>query len=261
MTGYIEIGPWQLLLAVSFIVFAIGLSHIHGLGLKRDLAIGITRTFGQLFLLGYVLRYIFELNSIFVTLGVFAVMMTMAGHVIRGRVKARDVEWRLPLAVSMLLSYSAVTFVVMAVVVQAKPWWRPDYFIPIAGMVIGNSMNALAIALDRLFSDLHTRRAEVEMKLAHGANYQEASQDMVRDAIRAGMIPSINSMMGVGLVFIPGMMTGQILSGMDPAQAVKYQIVVMLMIVGATSTASIIAVLMARTRCFGEGWQLKLKPE
>lgn len=261
MTGYIEIGPWQLLIAVSFIMVALGLSHLHNLGLKRDLAVGTLRTFSQLFLLGYALKYIFELNTVWIALGVFAVMMTMAGHVVRGRVKERDVKWRLPLAVSMLLSYSVVTFVVMAVVVQAKPWWRPDYFIPMAGMVIGNSMNALAIALDRLFSELRTRRAEVEMMLAHGASYREASQSMVRAAIRAGMIPSINSMMGVGLVFIPGMMTGQILSGMAPGQAVKYQIVVMLMVVGATSTASIIAVLMARKRCFGHGWQLLLRPE
>ncbi|MBU1612407.1 MAG: ABC transporter permease, partial [Proteobacteria bacterium] len=189
--GYIEIGPWQLLLAVSFIVLAQGLSYVHKLGLNRDLSVGTLRTFGQLFLLGYALRYIFAANLFIVVAAVFTVMMVMAGHVIRGRVKERDVEWRVPLGLSMLLSYSIVSFVVLAVVVQAKPWWRPDYFIPIAGMIIGNSMNALAISLDRLFADLRSRRAEVEMKLAHGADYREASQDMVRAAIRAGMIPSI----------------------------------------------------------------------
>jgi putative ABC transport system permease protein len=148
---------------------------------------------------------------------------------------------------------------VLALVVRAEPWWRPDYFIPIAGMVIGNSMNALAISLDRLVSDLTAGRAEVEMRLSLGATPREASEEIVRRSVRAGMIPSINSMMSVGLVFIPGMMTGQILSGMDPAQAVRYQIVVMLMLVGSTGLASIIAVLLARDRCFGPGGQLLLR--
>lgn len=260
-TGYVEIGPWQLVVALGFVVLALGLSHVFRLGLRRDLAVGTVRTFAQLFLLGYALRYIFELDMFLVVAGVFCTMMLMAGHVIRGRVRERAVDWRLPLAASMVLSYTVVSWTVLAVVVRAEPWWRPDYFIPIAGMVIGNSMNALAISLERLFSDLRTRREEVEMRLSLGATPSEASREMVRTAIRSGMIPSINSMMGVGLVFIPGMMTGQILSGMDPAHAVRYQIVVMLMLVASTALASIIAVLMARARCFGPGGQLLLTPE
>jgi putative ABC transport system permease protein len=108
---------------------------------------------------------------------------------------------------------------------------------------------------------LRERRSEVEMKLCLGADYKEASQDIVRSAMRSGMIPSINSLMGVGVVFIPGMMTGQILAGADPLVAIRYQIVVMVMLVGATAIGSLIVVLLVRKMCFGAGARLLLKPE
>jgi putative ABC transport system permease protein len=98
------------------------------------------------------------------------------------------------------------------------------------------------------------------MKLCLGADYKEASHDMHQEAIRAGMIPSINSMMAVGLVFIPGMMTGQILAGADPLIAIRYQIIVMVMLVGSTAIGSFIVVSLVRRRCFGSAFQLLLRP-
>jgi putative ABC transport system permease protein len=100
----------------------------------------------------------------------------------------------------------------------------------------------------------------VEMKLSLGANYREASDDIFRNAVTAGMIPSINAMMGVGLVFIPGMMSGQILAGTDPLIAIRYQIVVMLMLVGSTAVSSVVVMLIVRRRCFGSGEELLLSP-
>jgi putative ABC transport system permease protein len=126
-------------------------------------------------------------------------------------------------------------------------------------MIIGNSMNAIAISLDRLFSDLLRRRSEVELLICLGATGKEASVDMYRDAIKAGMIPSINAMMGVGVVFIPGMMTGQILAGSDPLVAVKYQIVVMLMLVASTALGSLLDVSLVRKRCFAADHRLIIR--
>jgi len=125
--------------------------------------------------------------------------------------------------------------------------------------VIGNSMNAIAIAIERLLGDLRTKRSEIEMKLCLGADYKEASHSAVADAMRAGMIPSINSMMAVGVVFIPGMMTGQILAGADPTIAIKYQIVVMIMLVGSITVATLLGVLIVRKLCFNSGHQLVLR--
>lgn len=255
----LNIGPWQLALTLVFVLLAGGASLLYGLGLCRDLAIGTVRAFAQLFLVGYILVFIFELDSGLPVMAAFLVMVAVAVHTVRGRVKEKSISFALPTFISMLASYFLVSFMVTGMIVQAKPWWTPQYFIPIAGMIAGNSMNALAISLDRLFSDLRSRRAEVEMKLALGADYEEASRDIVRGAIRAGMIPSINSLMTVGLVALPGMMTGQILSGTDPSIAVRYQIVVMLMIAGSTALSSVLVVMLTRKRCFGSGQQLILK--
>jgi putative ABC transport system permease protein len=125
-------------------------------------------------------------------------------------------------------------------------------------MVIGNSMNAIAISLERLFGELRKSRSLVEMRLTLGASYREATADITRGAVKAGMIPSINAMMGVGAVFIPGMMTGQILAGAEVITAVKYQVMVMLMLVGSTSLGSVLVVLLSLRRCFTRDGRLRV---
>ncbi|WP_243544453.1 ABC transporter permease [Pseudodesulfovibrio tunisiensis] len=253
MTGIIEIGPLQLGLCLVFVLVAAGASIAHGLGLGRDLLIGTVRCYAQLFIMGYVLKFVFALRMSSLTLGVFLVMVAAAAQIIRGRVTEKRVPFALPVFVSMFLTYSLVSYLVVGVIVGAKPWWNPQYFIPLAGMIVGNSMTAIAISLERLLSDLKARRGEVEMRLVLGADVREASRDILRSAIRAGMIPSVNSLMGVGLVFLPGMMTGQILSGTDPLIAIRYQIVVMLMLVASTCLGVLITTALVRKRCFTPG--------
>lgn len=255
----IEIGPFQLALCLGFVTLAGATSVYHKLGLGRDLFVGTVRTFAQLFLMGYVLKLIFDAHYSWLVILMYSAMVAAAAHIIRGRVKERSIPFVKPMYVTMLLTYTLVTMLVTGVIVGAEPWWKPQYFIPMGGMIIGNSMTAIAIALDRLFSDLKTRRAEVEMRLALGADYREASQDILREAVKAGMIPSINSLMGVGLVSIPGMMTGQILSGTDPLIAIRYQIVVMLMIVAATSIGALLVTGLVRRKCFSSAQRLLLR--
>ncbi len=257
--AYIQIGPWQLAVAVVFVVLAGALSLAHHLKLERDLAIGTLRTFAQLFAMGYLLRILFGLKSALLVVGMYMVMTWFAARIVKGRVREKSVDYFMPTLLAVQVTFFLVTFVVTGLIIGAKPWWEPQYFIPIGGMVAGNSMNALAVALDRLFSDLRARRAEVEMRLCLGADRDEASADIFREALRAGMIPSVNSMMGVGLVSIPGMMTGQIMAGADPADAVRYQIVVMLMIVASTALATFMVLHLVRKRCFGRAHNLLLK--
>ena len=148
----------------------------------------------------------------------------------------------------------AVTFAVTGLVVQVEPWYEARYVIPIAGMVLGNSMNGIALTLERVFADLQAREAEVLSLTALGATPWEAARDSIRAAVRAGLIPTINSMAAVGIVFIPGMMTGQVLAGVDPVDAAGYQIVVMLMVSAATALGSILTVLLSyRKRFSAEG--------
>ena len=251
--GVIDISLWRLMLALVFSLVAGGASVALKLGLGRDIAIGTVRTFAQLFLMGWVLGVVFRLDSPWLVLLLFLVMAGAAAHTARARVREKAVAFAWPMYGSMAAVYLLITVMVTGAIVNATPWWKPQYFLPIGGMVLGNSMNSVAIALDRLFSDLRAKAASVEMRLCLGADASEASAEILGDAVRAGMIPSINSMMAVGLVSLPGMMTGQILGGSDPTQAIRYQIVVMLMIVGATALGSTILTLVIRRRCFGPG--------
>lgn len=255
----IEIGPFQLFLCLIFVVVAGTGSVVLRLGLERDLAWGTVRTFAQLFLVGFVLKFVFRISHPVLVLLVFAFMIFWAAHAVRGRVKEKQVRVFLPTFVSMLVSYTTVAWVVTAVIVQAKPWYEPQYFIPLGGMIAGNSMNAITLALERLFADLRDGRTRVELALSLGATYQEATAEMVRQAIRTGMIPSINALMTVGLVSLPGMMSGQILAGSDPVVAIEYQIVVMLMLVASTAISSSIVVHVVRRTCFTGSSQLILR--
>ncbi|CAB1078451.1 Probable iron export permease protein FetB [Olavius algarvensis Delta 1 endosymbiont] len=256
----LKIGMTQLAFGLVFILVAGVASLYHALKLERDLLVGTIRTFAQLFLLGFILKFIFDLQNAMVVLAIFGFMIFFAAWEVRGRVKERQVAFFWPVFVSMSISYVIVSYLVTAVMINVEPWWKPQYFIPLAGMVIGNSMNAVAIALERLLGELRKRRLEVEARLCLGADYREASEDMFRNAMRAGMIPSINSMMGAGIVFIPGMMTGQILAGADPLQAIRYQIIVMVMLVGSTAIGTLLVVYLVRKLCFGPGERLLLQP-
>jgi putative ABC transport system permease protein len=185
-------------------------------------------------------------------------MLFWAAHAIRGRVEEERVAILGPTFVSMAVTFTLITVMVTRVVVQVEPWYQPQYFIPLGGMIAGNAMNAVSLSLERLLSSLRDQRQEVELVLSLGGNWQEASQRLRREAIRAGMIPSINAMMTVGLVSLPGMMSGQILAGVDPALAVRYQILVMLMLVGATALGTLIVVNLILKRCFTRLDQLRL---
>lgn len=259
MNGIADIGPWQLALCLVFTLTAGAASMAHGLGLGRDLLVGTVRTFAQLFLMGYVLKFVFRLDMAAPVIGLFLIMVGAASHIIRGRIKQKNIPIALPTFTAMFISYFAMSVVVTGVIVGADPWWKPQYFIPLAGMIVGNAMTAIAISLERLFSDLKAHRNEVEMRLALGATPAEASNGFVAEAIRAGMIPSINSLMGVGIVFLPGMMTGQILAGADPLVSIRYQIVVMLMLVASVAVGSVIVVRLVRNRCFGKAFELLVR--
>jgi len=257
MSGALPISYGGLLWCLGFVLVAGVSSVMLRLGLGRDLVWGTIRCVAQLFLMGFVLRFLFQLESAWPVLLVFAGMILLASQIVHGRVGRVGVPVFWPTFVTMLLSYSVVSVVVTALIVQVKPWYKPQYFLPLGGMVIGNSMTAIALALERLVTGLGRNRAQVELLLSLGADRNEASRPWLREAVRAGMLPSIVSMMGVGVVFIPGMMSGQVLAGADPLVAVRYQIVVMLMLVGSTALGSVLSCLWLRRLCFTAAHQLR----
>jgi len=251
-----DISMSGLLFAAVFILLAGIVSLRLHLKLEKDLFWGTVRTITQLFLMGYILRFIFVLDTWYLILLLYVVMIAFAASIAKGRIKEKTLNVFLPTFLSMLLSYMVVTWFMTAVIVQVQPWWEAKYFIPLGGMVIGNSISAVAISVERLLSDLRKRRAEVELHLSLGATASQASGDFFRGAVKAGMIPSITAMMGVGLVWLPGMMTGQIIAGSDPLLAVRYQIMIMLMLVGSATIATILVVYFVRQKCFAADHRL-----
>jgi len=257
-TTIIDISWIQVATTTLLVVITGACSILLNLKLEKDLLIGTIRTFAQLFLLGYVLTMVFALNDPLVVSLLFAFMILFAAITITGRIREKRVKYFSPVLASMFLSYVAIALFVMTAVMRVDPWYLPQYFIPLGGMIIGNSMNALAIAIDNWFEGLKKERERVELYLCLGATPVEATTENFKEAVRAGMIPSINALMSVGVVFIPGMMTGQVLAGVDPLIAVKYQIVIMLLLVGSTAISTILALHFVRKRSFSRNETLLL---
>jgi len=248
--GVILIGPWQLALATLFVVFVGVLSIRLSLGITKDLAIATVRTYVQLLALGFVLRWVFGIDSPWLVVGLVLLMVLAAARILVKRSPDAPPGIFGSAFVSMALTGFLITFSVTGVIIQVDPWYLPQYVIPLAGMVIGNSMNGIALALERMFADLDRREDEVLALTALGATPWEAAHPAIRDALRAGLIPTINSMAAAGIVFIPGMMSGQILAGADPVTATGYQIVVMLMVAAATALGSVLALVLTYRRRF-----------
>ena len=250
--GVIVIGWWQLALATVFVFVTGAISVRLSLGLEKDLAIATVRTYLQLIALGLVLGWVFRYDKPWLVIAILLVMTATAAQIILRRSPDAPKGVYVSSFGSMLVTGFVVTFVVTGAIIQVSPWYRADYVIPIAGMVLGNSMNGIALALERVFADLDARDQEILALTALGASPWEAASPSIRSALRAGLMPTINSMAAVGIVFIPGMMAGQILAGADPLAATGYQIVVMLMVAAATAVGSMLAVLWTYKRRFTE---------
>jgi putative ABC transport system permease protein len=249
-SGVVVIGWLQLALASGFIVLTGVLTYAVGARLEKDLAIAALRTYLQLLALGFVLRWVFANDSPLIVVVLLGLMTALATNIILRRAPDAPAGLFGSTTLAMAITGLTVTFAVTGLVIGVHPWYRAQYVIPIAGMVIGNSMTGIALVLERVFADLDARRDQVLALTALGATPWEAARDSVRTAIRAGLIPTINSMAAVGIVFIPGMMTGQILAGVDPIVAAPYQIVVMLMVSAATALGAVVAVLLSYRRRF-----------
>ncbi|MEW6727629.1 MAG: iron export ABC transporter permease subunit FetB [Bacillota bacterium] len=255
--GVVPISDWQLALSVILVVIAGTVSAVFRLGLLRPLVWGTVRTFVQLTLVGYVLTYVFALNNLYLILALVTLMVYIAS---RAAVRRTPNVPRYPAGlafVALLASTYLVGTIVTQLIIAPEPWYSAQIIIPIFGMILGNSMNGIALSLDRLYAEVRGRLGEVETLLSFGATPWEAVRDSVREAIRAGMTPTINSLMVVGLVSLPGMMTGQILAGADPQDAVRYQIVVMLMIAAAAAIGCLILVGLSYRKMFDSDGALR----
>jgi len=254
----LSIGPEGLAIAASLLLVAALVSLVLQLSLERSVFVAGVRTTVQLLLVGMLLSFVFRVDSWPLVLAILLSMVVNAGVAGVRRTSRRYQGIYLDGLLAVSVSCVTVTFVVTELVLKVEPWYHARYLIPLMGMVLGNTLTGLSLALDRILNDFELRRAEVEGWLALGATGFEACRPLIKDAARTGMIPILNVMSVAGIVSLPGMMTGQILAGADPMQAVQYQIVVMFMIAAAASLGALLASLLAYRRLISDAHQLAL---
>ena len=256
--GALTISDGRLALSALLILVNVGLSAALRLGLSRSLLVASVRMVVQLLLVGFVLEWLFHQDQAPLIVLVGAAMALIAGVSAVQRTRQRFAGIYLNSLLSVMASSALVTGLAVTGLIQPQHWYKPQYLIPLLGMVLGNTLNGLSLGLDRFMEGLRSGRDQVETDLALGATRWEACRAVVRDAIRVAMIPTINSMMVMGLVSLPGMMTGQILQGAAPAAAVRYQIVILFMIASATALGVFAVVGLAYGRLTSADHQLRL---
>lgn len=256
--AYVQIGYGQLALAALLIVVNLALSLWLRLGLSRRLVVASGRMTAQLLLVGLVLEWIFAINDPWLIVAMALLMAGLAGVAAVNRTGRRfaGIYWNS--LVSVVGASFLVTGLALTGILHIEPWFDPQYLIPLLGMVLGNALTGISLGLDRLMEGCVQNRGRIEAFLSLGATRWEAGHREVKEAMRTGMIPVVNSMMVMGIVSLPGMMTGQILAGAAPADAVRYQVVIMFMIAACTALATLGSVLLGYRTLFSERHELRV---
>lgn len=256
----IALSVWDLILAAGLVVVLAALSWRLCLGVGRRVLVAALRGTVQLMLVGLVLKQLFaQADPILIGL-IVLVMWSVAGWEVQSRQKRRYTgPWGYGIGtLSLFLSSFSVTLLALLVIIQVEPWYQPRYLIPLLGMLLGNTMSGVAIALDQLTRQAWDARGCIEARLLLGATWEEAIADLRREALRSGLIPIVNAMAAAGLVSLPGMMTGQILAGSPPLEAAKYQLFILFLISAGTGLGAMAAVWIGSRRLFDDRQRLRL---
>lgn len=259
MQEVIELRLWQLVSAYLFILLLLGIVRMRGIPREKEIALATFRMTIQLVFTGYLLVYLFANSHPLLTVTATAIMLVFAINNIIKRIKAPlSPKIRQVIALSMTAGTLTSLLYFLLVVVALSPWYEPRYFIPIAGMIIGNSMTGITLGVSRLIEGMHSQKEMVEGALMLGVTPKMAAKPLVDCAFDAAIIPTINTMVGMGIIFLPGMMTGQILAGVSPLTAIEYQIAIMLGIVGSVALTVILFMELGYKTFFNEEQQLEI---
>jgi len=257
---FISLGYSDLALASLLLLFSGILSIYLRLGLERRMGIAAVRMVVQLLLIGLVLKLLFSLVSPLWTGLAALIMVGLAGREVMARQKRKFAGWWTYGigTTSLMLAGSIVTVLALTTQIRPEPWFDPRFAIPVLGMILGNTMSGISIGLDRLMNAAVDERGAIEARLALGHDRAAAFRPQVREACRSGLIHIINAMSAAGIISLPGMMTGQILAGADPTEAVKYQILIMFLIAGSTGMGTVVAVMLSVRRLSDTRHRLRL---
>ena len=250
MSGPETLGLGAIAAAASLILVNGLLSLWLRLRMERQLLVASARSIVQLTLLGYILVPVFGWGQPLPVLALAVLMVVMAARASVGRVTRSYPHASRHAFVSLLIAGGVTAWIGTGLIVRPEPWWQPRYLLPFLGMILGNSLTGVSLGLDTCLERLDVGRGNVEALLAAGATRQEAALPVARESIRVAMVPIINAMTVVGLVSIPGMMTGQLLGGTAPDQAARYQILILFLIAAGTGLGAGLAILFALRSLF-----------
>jgi len=239
--------------SLALIAVAIAVSFWRRAELERDIAVAVVRSFLQLTAVGYVIQAIFDTDSLWLVVALLAGMVGFGAWTARGRAKAVPGATA-PIVLALSVAAAVTLGLVIALGVFAA---EPRYLVPVGGMVIGNSMTAVAVTLNRLADEMHDGRRQIEAMLALGATSQQAARATVARSLRSGMIPLVDSTKTTGIVFFPGTMVGMLVAGAEPVDAVRLQMVLLWVLLGAVALAGLLAVSLGYRGFFTDAHQLR----
>lgn len=258
MLDIIYLSQVDIAIAALLMLISLGVSSALKLKLEKDLFIGMMRTIIQLTLLGLLLGWIFAREQSYEILSIMTLMTLIAAWAMRQRVSIKYRGLALDSIVIIAISSWFIALLGLLCILKIEPWYRPQYAIPILGLILGNTLTGVSLTMNHFIQSLHNNHHTIDMRLSLSASAWEACREEARNAIKNGMMPTINSMMVVGLVSLPGMMTGQILAGADPEQAVRYQIITMFLISAGCALGCMFSILLVYKRFFDKAQRLCL---
>ena len=250
----------DLAIAASLLLIDGGLSIWLRLGLERQLAIAAMRMVLQLVAVGLILRAVFAFANPGITFCVIFVMVAIASREVAARPEQRLTRFGNIVvgASSVALATFLTAILALTTAIRPTPWFAARYAIPLAGIILGNVLNSTSLGLDSLLSGVVRERAAIEAQLALGMTYAQAMRRLVRASVRRALLPILNQMAAAGVVTLPGIMTGQILAGMDPLEAAKYQILLIFLLSGGSGLGAGAVVYLASMRLTDDRQRLRL---
>jgi putative ABC transport system permease protein len=253
MRSAIDVSFGDVLATLALVAVAVAVSFWQRAELERDIGVSIVRSFIQLTAIGYVIKLIFEQDDLVFVLVLLTVMVLFGALTARHRARhVPNAFW--PLLVALSAAAAATLALVVALGVFKA---EARFLVPVGGMVIGNSMTAAAVTLNRLGDDVRAASAKIEATLALGATATQAMLPIVRGSLRSGMIPLIDSTKTTGLIFFPGTMVGMLLAGAEPIDAVRLQLILLYTLLGSVAIAALVATALAHRNFFTPAHQLR----
>jgi putative ABC transport system permease protein len=253
----IDVSLGEVAASLALVAVAIAVSFWRRTDLEGDIAVAVVRSMVQLIAIGYVIQAIFDEDSLLLVFALIAVMVVFGAF--QARVRARkvpDAFW--PLLISLGVAGVATLGLVVALGIFEP---EPQFLVPVGGMVVGNAMTAAAVALNRLGDEMSDRAREIEATLALGATSTQAAAPILRRSLRSGTIALVDSTKTTGLIFFPGTMVGMLLAGADPTDAVRLQLILLWVLLGAVAIAALLATTLAYRNFFTPAHQLREPPE